>query len=198
MRHHFLAATAAATLMISAAAAQAEVVVDQEHFPVGQARITTQYSPYTFQQGVTVGLAGLLSGIDLWAAEAPGTFEVFINRGAGYQTDAAEFTTTVTPLADSVFHIDLAAAGLTFAAGDQFQIGFQATSIGSCCGLRATSTVDQYAGGGLYVNNVQYGNFDIAFRTYVDVAPPVPEPENIAMMLAGLGLVGFVAKRRKA
>lgn len=30
------------------------------------------------------------------------------------------------------------------------------------------------------------------------VAAPIPEPETYAMMLAGLGLLGFTAKRRKA
>jgi len=30
------------------------------------------------------------------------------------------------------------------------------------------------------------------------VAAPVPEPETYAMMIAGLGLVGFMARRRKA
>ncbi|MBI5789952.1 MAG: PEP-CTERM sorting domain-containing protein [Rhodocyclales bacterium] len=29
------------------------------------------------------------------------------------------------------------------------------------------------------------------------VAAPVPEPETYALMLAGLGLMGFVARRRK-
>jgi hypothetical protein len=29
------------------------------------------------------------------------------------------------------------------------------------------------------------------------VAAPVPEPETYAMMLAGLGLLGFMARRRK-
>lgn len=32
---------------------------------------------------------------------------------------------------------------------------------------------------------------------YVNNTSPVPEPESYAMMLAGLGLMGFVAKRRK-
>jgi hypothetical protein len=30
------------------------------------------------------------------------------------------------------------------------------------------------------------------------VPPPIPEPETYAMMLAGLGLLGFTAKRKKA
>lgn len=30
------------------------------------------------------------------------------------------------------------------------------------------------------------------------IATPVPEPETYAMMIAGLGLVGFMARRRKA
>ena len=35
-------------------------------------------------------------------------------------------------------------------------------------------------------------------KGYVGVfAIPVPEPETYAMMLAGLGLMGFVARRRK-
>lgn len=30
-----------------------------------------------------------------------------------------------------------------------------------------------------------------------DVAAPIPEPETYAMMLAGLGMLGFMARRRK-
>jgi len=38
-----------------------------------------------------------------------------------------------------------------------------------------------------------------AGKYYADVAlAPVPEPETYAMMLGGLGLLGFMARRRKA
>jgi hypothetical protein len=39
-----------------------------------------------------------------------------------------------------------------------------------------------------------------AFNTWLAVtpAPPVPEPETYAMMLAGLGMIGGIARRRKA
>ena len=30
------------------------------------------------------------------------------------------------------------------------------------------------------------------------VPPPIPEPETYALMIAGLGVVGFVARRRKS
>jgi len=42
-------------------------------------------------------------------------------------------------------------------------------------------------------------NFDsYAVVTYNYVATPVPEPETYAMLLAGLGLVGAIARKRKA
>src|SRR5207237_617439 len=55
-----------------------------------------------------------------------------------------------------------------------------------------------------YIGN---GNFSRGLPTEIDtravvtynyVAAPVPEPETYAMMLAGLGLMGFVLRKRKA
>ena len=46
--------------------------------------------------------------------------------------------------------------------------------------------------------NLQAGGY---FSGHMTLAPttmaPIPEPETYAMMLAGLGLMGFVARRRK-
>ncbi len=36
-----------------------------------------------------------------------------------------------------------------------------------------------------------------AYVNYSDLAPPVPEPSEWAMLVAGLALVGFIANRRK-
>ncbi|HVW64916.1 MAG TPA: PEP-CTERM sorting domain-containing protein [Nitrosospira sp.] len=34
-------------------------------------------------------------------------------------------------------------------------------------------------------------------RTYVSAVDTIPEPETYVLLLAGLGLVGFIARRRK-
>lgn len=47
----------------------------------------------------------------------------------------------------------------------------------------------------LAVNGTSVG--DSRYTTIVQLAP-VPEPETYAMLLAGLGVMGFVAKRRKS
>jgi len=52
---------------------------------------------------------------------------------------------------------------------------------------------DGYQGDGYYKNRV---HFAWAVRPG-DVAAPVPEPETYALLLAGLGLVGVAAKRRR-
>ena len=47
--------------------------------------------------------------------------------------------------------------------------------------------------------DVPLNAYDQFSRSYVVEygAPPIPEPESYAMLLAGLGLLGFAARRRK-
>lgn len=54
--------------------------------------------------------------------------------------------------------------------------------------LTFTGHLESYEGYGLSHASVYYN----------DVVPGVPEPETYALMLAGLGVIGFVARRRRA
>lgn len=68
----------------------------------------------------------------------------------------------------------------------------------------STLGISGYAGNGYTRGNVfanpgfgSFPSYDYAFRTYASVSS-VPEPESYAMLLAGLGVLGFVGKRRRA
>ena len=88
-------------------------------------------------------------------------------------------------------------------------VTFTSGSVGSLVG-DLDPTVD-----GFHFSNVAAGNYIVKASgtldnsgqihalavlgaTYTVTATPVPEPETYALMLAGLGIVGFVASRRKA
>jgi hypothetical protein len=45
------------------------------------------------------------------------------------------------------------------------------------------------ASGGMEVDHLQYG---------AAIAGAIPEPETYAMLLAGIGVLGFTARRRRA
>lgn len=74
-------------------------------------------------------------------------------------------------------------------------------------GVNVTNTVSVAPGafasysltGFTNVNSVRLGSFSGAYVAVDNInVSPVPEPETLAMLLAGLGLVGWVARRRTA
>jgi hypothetical protein len=89
--------------------------------------------------------------------------------------------------------------------GSVYQIGstaeFSITLSGVSVGSNAVG-LSTYFGGGTpangqqFVNN-QYGNYTTFTTNALSAVAAVPEPETYAMMVAGLGLVGFMSRRRR-
>jgi hypothetical protein len=48
-----------------------------------------------------------------------------------------------------------------------------------------------------YGNVKKHSQFEFTLTSSISPTAPVPEPETYAMLLAGLGLMGAIAKRRK-
>ena len=95
--------------------------------------------------------------------------------GVGYQTVTALGTATIGRIGDSAidFSIDWADEVVTFGNGGEFHI---------------------------HMDDISFtANGQMKDQTYSIelVTAPIPEPETYALMLAGLGLVGFMARRRK-
>ncbi|MYM26426.1 PEPxxWA-CTERM sorting domain-containing protein [Duganella sp. FT135W] len=84
-----------------------------------------------------------------------------------------------------------------------YQIGSTATfsiTLGNVSVGDNTVGISSYFGGYTpsqqFVNN-QYGNYTTFSTIGKSAIAAVPEPETYAMLLAGLGLVGFAARRRR-
>ena len=175
----------------------AVIGLDSTGTGAGLKRMYTTYAPGAtvtnttsgnFQTAVTnydgwitnLTLPGSNAGTDMTSAVA--------NNGSAYSDSS--FTTTYFFGSNASSSLEAAKGKLAFSvlvnAGERANFGLVATA--SSPALKATlnelTTADQY-----------YWTLNGADLTYVAA---VPEPETYALMLAGLGLVGFVARRRKA
>jgi hypothetical protein len=201
--------------------AHAAVVVDQSQMTQGAAvpfEFPWSQTNYPLGQSFTAGLNGILSNILLVAnGEIYGgsnTFSLEIRNGDGVGgtllgSKSITVTSTIyTPGKGWVFNLNTESLGITVATGHQYTFDFTKVSgAGSLTiGGIASSEANPYAGGRAYFGKGGYGNqpdWDLSFETSVITngsTPPVaaiPEPETYAMLLAGLGLMGFVARRRK-
>lgn len=62
-------------------------------------------------------------------------------------------------------------------------------------GLRGIDRADTEHSGAR--ESTRLGTYLFALGYNISVAPPIPEPSTYALILAGLGAVGFLARRRK-
>jgi hypothetical protein len=167
--------------------ATAATVLDQAHeFPDNVSY--NGFSPsFTWQQGVTAGVTGLLSSIDLHFRD-DGSVNFFVNLGAPWQADANDYQDTSLDVAVGWNSVDVSAANIFINSGDIFSIGLTGINVGNPL-PRGSGGVDAYTDGTLYLNGFVYteGNSDFNFRTYVEVVP-VPA----AVWLFGTALIGLI------
>lgn len=157
------------------------------------------------QQGVTAGLSGLLSRIDIFfagtpshdAGTPPGQVLFSVNIGAPWQTDPNDFETLLffdEGLGPDVIEIDVSAGNILINPGDLFVIGLQSSGTSAVVpGFSGTLLDDHYPLGTLWLdgNPLAFGTSDLNFVTYVGLPHDLPIPEPSGLILLFLGLTGL-------
>jgi hypothetical protein len=140
-----------------------------------------------FQQGVTAGLSGLLSRIDIFFAGTPpvgvgtppGEVLFTVNLGAPWQDDANDF--------DRVLFFDAGVIGLQSSGSNAVIPNFTGALLD-----------DHYTGGALWLDEALLfiGTSDLNFVTYVAAGLSVPEPSGLVLLFLGLPLLRLTGTRR--
>ena len=154
------------------------------------AQFNMDASSLEWQQSITVGVAGLLSQIDINVA-IPGSSTFYVNVGSPWQVDAHDFVLNFST-ADTGWHsIDVSSAGLNFSVNDVFVFGWDNTDGGLWTGGAFIDGGDPYPDGELWLTAAPFlPGWELAFRTYM-----IPAPGGLALL--GLaGLMGTCRRRR--
>jgi hypothetical protein len=164
---------AAAFLLAAALMAPAHAqILDQEQ-TLGPYSFNGDATWARWQQGITVGIAGQLVGIEIWAHEEGGRpvgdAEVYINVGPPWQYDPHDFEILFDPPGPGWTYIDTSSANLSFNVDDQFVIGVQGIQRDFWFRGSSPSPGGPYPRGELWFEESSYSNgeYDMAFRTWV-------------------------------
>lgn len=148
-----------------------------------------------WQQQITVGIGGTLSGITLYTGSGTDTDLVRIGVGSAPYTGSWAFQTTVGINAGGTF-IDTSSANIALSPGNFFVIDVSGGP--GCCNLAGSTS--PYSGGDLYLDlNGQFTDYtalfgySLGFQTYMNT---VPEPGTLVFMGTGvLGIAGLLRRK---
>ena len=135
-------------------------------------------------RGMALSIQGKINGINTGLGANDSA--IFLSSDAGYTGNEASFGSTLTT------KLGFESAGTLANASYASGLGFMrvdSAAIGSSAGV-----LNEYYDDTLAVN----AWMDSSNTLHIGVAAPVPEADTYALMLAGLGLLGYVARRRRA
>jgi hypothetical protein len=218
------ACVAALAMLLSRTLAADAAPLDQINLRPNEDRwvaLNADHEQIVWQQEVASGRAGVLAGVDLYPWFVGKGFTFFVNRGAGWQTDAHDFEAVVIPDVENrlpvvqpetrnPLHIDVSSAGIRVGAGEIFIIGFRGTNAGQQIHATVLSAAPgpldpaepgYYAPGRLFGDDAAdvhppnpWAGYDLAFRTHV---LPVAEPASVVLNAMAAACRGWLARRRQ-
>ena len=118
----FKSALCAALCLLAVGSASATPILDQQN-TVMSSQLNGGSVAYAWQQGITAGLTGQLTTIEVFAFGTAGTTQLFVNLGAPWQSDVNDWS-TVALINPGWNSFDLTTANIFLHAGDQFVLGF--------------------------------------------------------------------------